>query len=186
MKKVMLPFIFVVSFAFLAPEIAEAKQYLFRIKSTSIAPRKANKKRWDFGFGKTRLPDVQIIITIGKTVIKSTVQKNTLKPNWKWGKILNLRGDEWVTIKVLDVDIKKHDLIGERKVLFARLLKKKPLSFNQVLELKISVTAVTPNPVKRAVKAVKKAAKKAAKKADKKGDDKADKKDKPKPRPAKR
>ena len=142
----------VLLFALCLPAQASAGKYLLTLVDAQIAKHKANRMRWDTGWGKSTLPDVYVIIEIGGKRYQSTIMKDTLNPSWNLTWELELKGDERLYIKVMDKDFGNDDLIGERDLLLKDLDNKKPLTFGQVESLQLRIERRDPpaEPVKPA------------------------------------
>ncbi|MCB9638901.1 MAG: hypothetical protein H6728_09165 [Myxococcales bacterium] len=131
--------------ALLFPQATHAATYLITVIDARIAPHKANKRRWDGGFGKMTLPDVFVQLEIGGKRFKTLVAPNTLYPSWKTSWTIQSHGKERLYIKVMDKDLTDNDLIGEGDVMLEKVPAK--LFFGQVLALRITVEKM-PEPKK--------------------------------------
>ena len=124
--------------------------YLVTVKDAIIAPVKANKRRWDGGFGKMTLPDVYVVLEIGGKRFQTLTLKDTLQPAWKASFTIQAKPTERLYIRVLDADLTKSEVIGEADALIEKIPPK--MMFGQVIALHLTVEKLsppTPPPAKR-------------------------------------
>lgn len=92
---------------------AKTRTYRITLVKARISPTKPNQMNWDSGFGKTRLPDVYVVLKLGKKSFRSKVIRNTLKPAWKQSWVVTVDSKKVTPFVILkDKDLQLDDDIG--------------------------------------------------------------------------
>ena len=87
------------------------------LEKATYAKRKKNKKKWDFGFGKTTKPDSFVVVSLwvnGNWEKQHTtkVQKNNLQPSWQQSTSIKVEEGSKIKFEVFDKDLRKNDAVG--------------------------------------------------------------------------
>ncbi|MCB9643775.1 MAG: hypothetical protein H6728_11940 [Myxococcales bacterium] len=117
--------------------------YEITIQKAKIKPTKSNGHAWDFGIGKSRLPDVFLTLEARGQRLQTEVQNNTLTPYWQQKQIFALRDNDYVHIQLYDKDVHRMELIGETNLQISQLSASTELSFGQVESLSLHIVRLT-------------------------------------------
>ena len=98
-------------------DMADKQVYSLFLKSAVYKQRKANNKKWDFGFGKAQKPDSFIVVSLWKDhnwvqKYKSGVSKNNFEPSWNIDTQLDVVSGDKIKLEIFDKDLRKNDTMG--------------------------------------------------------------------------